>query len=133
LAVVRDAMLAHPELVAGTRERLDTSLMKAAPGRLVSKGGMEGLRGVGILRGVRGNGVVVPASGMALKIEDGAGFDRGSWAASVDALRQAGVLEGQALRVLSRYHRPIELDPHGRIGAEAIADFDLAPVGELIG
>ena len=27
---IRDAMLAHPELVAGTRDRLDTSLMKAA-------------------------------------------------------------------------------------------------------
>ena len=56
LEIVRDAMLAHPELVGGTRDRLDTSLMKAAPGRIVSKSGMEALRGVGILRGPRGNG-----------------------------------------------------------------------------
>jgi L-asparaginase II len=130
---VRDAMLAHPELVGGTRDRLDTSLMKAAPGRLVSKSGMEALRAVGMLRGPRTNGAEVPASGMALKIEDGDGYDRGTWAASVEALRQAGVLQGQALRVLARYHRPQYIDPNGRTGAEAIPDFELAPVGELVG
>lgn len=133
LEVVRDSMLKHPELVAGTRDRLDTSLMKAAPGRVISKSGMEALRGVGILRGRRGNGTEAAASGMAIKIEDGDGHDRGTWSASVEALCQAGVLEGQALRVLARYHRPIILDPHGRTGAEAIPDFELAPVGELIG
>lgn len=131
LQTVRDAMTTHPELVAGSRDRLDTSLMKAVPGRLVSKSGMEALRAVGILPGPRGNGAVVPASGMALKIEDGDGSGRGSWVASVEALRQAGVLEGQALRVLARYHRPPEMDPHGRVIGEAVADFELAPVGEL--
>jgi L-asparaginase II len=133
LETVRDAMIAHPELVAGARDRLDTSLMKAAPGRVVSKSGMEALRGIGILRGRRGNGAEVAASGMAIKIEDGDGHDRGTWSATVEALRQAGVLEGQALRILARYHRPVILDPHGRTGAESVADFELAPVGELIG
>ncbi len=47
LVTIRDAMLAHPEMVAGSRDRLDTSLMKAADGGIVSKSGMEGLRGVG--------------------------------------------------------------------------------------
>jgi hypothetical protein len=42
------------------------------------------------------------------------------------------VLEGLALRSLGRYHRPITADPHGRPAAEAIAEFELAPVGELI-
>lgn len=69
---------------------------------------------------------------MAVKIEDGDGYDRGTWAASVEALRQAGVVEGQALRMLARYHRPLTLDPHGRIGAEAVASFELAPIGELV-
>jgi L-asparaginase II len=133
LAVVRDAMIAHPELVAGTRDRLDTSLMKAAGGRVVSKSGMEALRGVGILRGKRNSTADVPASGMALKIEDGDGYERGTWAATVEALRQAGVIEGQALRVLARYHRPPSLDPRGRVVGEAIPEFELAPVGELIG
>ena len=69
---------------------------------------------------------------MRVKVEDGDGYDRGSWAASVEALRQAGVLDGLPLRSLARYHRPVTSDPHGRAAAEAIADFELAPVGELI-
>lgn len=130
LRTIRDAMVAHPEMVGGTRERLDTSLAKALPGRLVVKGGAEGLRGVGVLPDpVRRTG----ASAVVVKVEDGGGFDRATWAVSVEALRLAGVLEGQALRVLGRYHHPVELDPHGRIAAETVAAFELAPVGELIG
>src|SRR5690349_5755351 len=128
LVLVRDAMLANPEMVGGTRDRIDTSLMKAAPGRLVSKGGMEALRGLAVLPGSRGSGGGdSPASGIALKIEDGDGYDRATWSATVEVLVQAGVLEGQALRMLGRYHRPIETDPHGRVSAESVPDFDLAP------
>jgi L-asparaginase II len=133
LKTIRDAMLANPEMVAGRHDRLDTSLMKAAPGRLVSKAGMEALRGVAILPGPRNGSGEAGPTGMAIKIEDGDGYDRGTWAATVEALRQAGVLDGGALRDLARYHRPVVLDPHGRIGAETIAEFELAPVGELIG
>lgn len=132
LAIVRDAMLANPELVAGARDRLDTSVMKAVPGRLISKGGMEALRGVAILPGPRTRGQSAAASGLAIKIEDGDGHDRGTWAASIEALHQAGVLDGQPLRALGRYHRPQTLDPHGRMSAEAIASFELAPIGELV-
>ena len=48
---IRDAMMAHPELVGGERRNLDTSLMRAAPGALVSKGGAEGVQAVAILGG----------------------------------------------------------------------------------
>ena len=130
---VRDAMLANPELIGGRHDRLDTSLMKAAPGRLLSKSGMEALRGIAILPGPRIGTQDDGASGMAVKIEDGDGHDRGTWAASVEALRQAGALDGGALRELARYHRPVSLDPHGRAAAEAVATFELVPVGELIG
>ncbi|MGH2475306.1 MAG: asparaginase [Candidatus Limnocylindrales bacterium] len=133
LTQVRDAMLANPEMVGGRHDRLDTSLMKAAEGRLISKAGMEALRAIAILPGVRMGGQADAATGLAVKIEDGDGHDRGTWAASIEALRQAGVLDVQALRVLARYHRPTILDPHGRLGAEAVAKFELAPVGELIG
>ena len=130
LRAIRDAMAAHPEMVGGTRERLDTSLAKALPGRLVVKGGAEGLRAIAVLPDqARRTG----ASAIAVKVEDGGGFDRATWAVSVEALRLAGVLEGQALRVVGRYHRPVELDPHGRITAETVPGFDFAPVGELIG
>jgi L-asparaginase II len=132
LAIVRDAMLTNPEMVAGTRDRLDTSVMKALPGRIVSKGGMEALRGLAILPGPRASGQSSAASGLAIKIEDGDGFDRGTWAASIEALRQAGVIDGQPLRALGRYHRPVTNDPHGRPAAEAVAAFELAPIGELI-
>jgi L-asparaginase II len=133
LTLIRDAMLENPEMIGGRHDRLDTSLMKAAERRLISKAGMEALRGVAILPGARVGTSGTAASGMAVKIEDGDGYDRGTWAASVEALRQAGVLDGQALRVLARYHKPTILDPHGRVGAESIAEFQLAPVGELIG
>ena len=138
---VRDAMLAHPEIVGGTRDRLDTSLMKAAPGRVVSKGGMEALRGLAVLPGPRApmsgagspaNAAPAAATGIALKIEDGDGYERGTWSATVEVLAQAGVLDEKALRMLARYHRPVILDPHGRVGAEAIPDFELAPLRELV-
>jgi L-asparaginase II len=130
---VRDAMLANPELIGGRHDRLDTSMMKAAPGRLISKSGMEALRGVAIMSGPRIGTQNEGPSGMAIKIEDGDGHDRGTWAASVEALRQVGVLDGGALRQLARYHRPVSLDPHGQAAAEAVAEFELVPVGELIG
>src|SRR5205814_2627998 len=110
LTIVRDAMLAHPELVAGTRDRLDTSLMKAVPGRLISKGGMEALRGISILGGGRAGTSATATSGLALKIEDGDGYERATWAVTIEALRQVGVLDGQSLRMLGRYHRPPAMD-----------------------
>ena len=94
---------------------------------------MEALRGLAILAGPRTGRSERGRPGMAVKIEDGDGFDRGTWAASVEALRQAGVLDGRALRDSPATTGPTTLDPHGRVGAEAIPDFELAPVGELIG
>jgi L-asparaginase II len=133
LGIVREAMLKEPEMIGGRHDRLDTSLMKAVPGRLISKAGMEALRAIALLPGARAGTTATEATGLAVKIEDGDGYDRGTWAASIEAVRQTGILDAQALRVLARYHRPVSLDPHGRVGAEAIADFDLAPVGERIG
>ena len=130
---IRDAMLANPELIAGRHDRLDTSMMKAMPGRLISKSGMEALRGVAILPGPRIGSQSTASSGLAIKIEDGDGYDRGTWAASVEAVRQIGALDGGALRELARYHRPVSVDPHGRAAAEAVPEFELVPVGELIG
>jgi L-asparaginase II len=130
LRVIRDAMLANPEQVGGTRDRLDTSLMKALPGRLVAKGGAEALRGIAILAD-RATGT--PPSAFAIKVEDGGGFERAAWSIAIEALRLAGILGGPSLRALGRYHRPVQLDPHGKIAAETIPEFDLVPVGELVG
>jgi L-asparaginase II len=59
--LVRDAMLAHPDLVAGTG-RYCTEVMTALPGRLIAKIGAEGVYSAGL----PGSGI-----GVALKIEDG--------------------------------------------------------------
>ncbi len=60
-AAVRDAMMAHPRLVAGTG-RLCSVMMEALPGQVVTKIGAEGIYCL-----------AVPASGvgLALKVEDG--------------------------------------------------------------
>jgi L-asparaginase II len=68
-ARIVSAMTTYPELIGGTSDRLDTEIMRAANGRLVSKVGAEGVYTVGVLpcddwpRGL----------GLALKIEDGRG------------------------------------------------------------
>ena len=125
---IRKAILVNPDMIAGTRDRLDTSVMKALPGRILAKGGAEGLRGFSVMPGPDGTG----ASGIALKIEDGGAFDRAASAASVETLRQLGLLDAAALRALGRYHRPLALDPRGEVIGEAVPEFELAPVEELI-
>ena len=134
LTTIRDAMLANPELVAGRHDRIDTSLMKAAPGRLVSKGGMEALRGDrdparrperhehgrGLRHGHQDRGR------RWLRPRDVGGDGRGA-----PAGRRRST--APSLRDLARYHRPAVLDPHGRVVAETVPEFELAPVGELIG
>ena len=132
LLVVRDAMLANPEMVGGSHDRLDTSLGKAVPGRLLAKGGAEALRAVAVLGGPRGGKYAGP-SGLALKIEDGDGRGRATHAATVEALRQVGVLDAPALRALARYHHPATADSHGRAAGESVPVFDLAPLAELVG
>src|SRR5439155_13721980 len=101
---IRDAMMAHPELVGGERRRLDTALMRAAPGALVAKGGAEGLSSIGILPGR------VPARqgalGLVVKIEDGDAAHRGGSAAVCSALRQLGVLDPAASRVCATLRLP---------------------------
>ena len=133
LTIVRDAMLANPEMVGGTRDRLDTSLMKAArPDR------EQGRR----WRRCAGSAILPrPArrrrdrrrAGMAIKIEDGDGYDRGTWAASVEALAPGRRARGAGAADAGSLPPAAVLDPHGRLGAEAIAEFELAPVGELVG
>ena len=78
---LRDAMMAHPELVAG-EGRACTALMRAAEGRAAVKTGAEGVF-TAILPEV--------GLGIALKIDDGA--TRGSHAAIAALLARYGVLE----------------------------------------
>ena len=108
---IRDAMMAHPELIAGERRELDTALMRAAAGRLVSKGGAEGVQAVGLLPGARGEGS--EAAGLALKIEDGDRARRGRSVSTVAALSQLGVLDEAAVARLAEFASPPIRDPRG--------------------
>ena len=130
LGRVRDAILAAPEMVGGTRERLDTAVMKAVPGGLIAKGGAEGLHGLAILPGTRGR--VTPAAGLAIAIEDGDPLGRAGWAVAVEVLRQVGALDAAALDTLDAFRRPRVADPSGRPAAETVVRFELAPVAELV-
>ena len=128
LTRIRDAMMAAPEMVGGN-EALDTTLMKRKPGVLVSKGGAEGLRGIGLLAGARGSGK--PAAGIAVRIEDGDGFARSNRAVTVEALAQLDVLSARDLQALSLAHQPLTRGPDGAVAAQVIPDFQLAPISEL--
>src|SRR4030095_13074528 len=91
-------MTAYPELIGGTAERLDTEIMKAAPGRLVSKVGAEGVYTAGIVP----SGEWPRGLGLALKIEDGDDH-RARPTVVIEALRQIGVLHHESLEAVSKY------------------------------
>jgi L-asparaginase II len=120
---IRDAMMAHPEMVGGERRQFDTSVMRAAPGRLVSKGGAEGVQAVAVLAGghSRGKGAV----GLAVKIEDGDGARRARGVSTIEALRRLGALDESALTRLADFASPQIVDPRGERSGEVRAAFEL--------
>lgn len=95
LSRIRGAMCAFPWAVAG-QGRLSTLLMEATGGRLVAKGGAEGLECVG-----------VPGRrlGMALKCEDGQA--RGIAPATLALLEQLGEMSEGELTRLAASRRPV--------------------------
>ncbi len=93
-----EAMTTYPEMVGGTRERFDTEVMRAAAGRVVSKVGAEGVYTAGILPCERWSGGL----GLAFKIEDGEDR-RARPTVAIEALRQLGVLNADALEALAPY------------------------------
>lgn len=113
-------MTAYPELIGGTSERLDTEIMRAAPGRIVSKVGAEGVYTAGIRPCERWpNGL-----GLALKIEDG-DDKRARPTVVIEALRQLGVLHDESLEAVSRYaFFPLQ-NRRGDLVGEIRASFEL--------
>ena len=128
---VRDAMAAHPELVAGTRDRLDTSLMKAVPGPPRVKSGHRGApRGIGMLPDRAERARRHPDWPSRSKMETGT--SERTWAATVEALRQVRHPRGSgAPGARAGITGRRSLDPHGRLAGETVPAFELAPVGEL--
>ncbi len=89
------AMLKYPELIGGT-DRLDTILMKAANGAIISKVGADGVW----LCGVLPSESWPSGLGIALKVEDGDDH-RARPAVAVDILRQLKILSSDSLIALS--------------------------------
>jgi L-asparaginase II len=94
---ITEAMMSHPEMVGGVG-RLDTDLMRAASGRLVSKGGAEGYQGLALLPGSIRSGS--PALGIAIKISDGDLGKRASRLVVLAVLRQLGAIRPEEFAAL---------------------------------
>jgi L-asparaginase II len=118
------AMTSYPEIIGGTVDRLDTEMMRAAKGRLISKVGAEGVYTVGVLpckewpRGL----------GLALKIEDGDDH-RARPTVVIESLRQLGVLKGVSLEAVSRYAFFPVRNRRQEVVGEVRASFELNRIG----
>jgi L-asparaginase II len=129
LARIRDAMMLHPELVAGERRRIDTALMRAYPRRIVSKGGAEGVLAMGLPPGaLTSPGPLGDAPmGIAAKIEDGNLARRAGDVTSVSILRQIGLISDPTPDALVGYESPPIADPRGDPTGDVRAAFALRP------
>jgi L-asparaginase II len=117
-------MTSYPELIGGTTDRLDTEIMRAVPGLLISKVGAEGVYTAGVLRSEewpRG-------LGLALKIEDG-DDKRARPTVVIEALRQLGVLRDESLEAVARYAFFPILNRPGEVVGEVRAQFELKKSG----
>jgi L-asparaginase II len=125
---IRDAMMAHPELVAGERRRIDTALMRAFPKQVLSKGGAEGVLAMALppdalpAEAPFGDGPV----GVAAKIEDGNLARRAGDAVSVALLQQLGLAGEPLPAALDAYGRPMIVDPRGDPAGEVHSALRLA-------
>jgi L-asparaginase II len=115
------AMTAYPEMIGGRAERLDTVIMQAARGGVVSKVGAEGVYTAAVLpceswpRGL----------GLAIKIEDGEDR-RARPTVVIETLRQLGVLKNDALEAVRQYASfPIK-NRRGDVVGDVSASFELS-------
>jgi L-asparaginase II len=109
LAIVRDAMVAHPWYVAGTAQ-FDTDLMRAGDGAIVAKGGAEG---------VHASGLIDAQLGVVLKVIDGA--RRAVPPAAVALLDELGALGAGARAALAPHARASVTNIAGRVVGEIVA------------
>ena len=115
-----NAMIQFPEMVGGSKDRLDTEMIRAGNGRLISKIGAEGVYTVGVLPCADWpNGL-----GLALKVEDG-DDRRARPPAVIEALRQLGVLSESEITALANYAPTPITNRRGERVGEARAAFTL--------
>jgi L-asparaginase II len=114
------AMTEYPEMIGGRAERLDTVIMQAARGELISKVGAEGVYTAGVL----------PCEewplglGLALKIEDGEDR-RARPTVVIESLRQLGVLKDGVMESVKPYASFTIENRRGDHVGEVKASFEL--------
>jgi L-asparaginase II len=117
---VISAMTSYPEMVGGTKGRLDTVMIRATGGALISKVGAEGVYTVGVLPSKRWP----KGLGLALKIEDGED-SRARPPVVIESLRQLGALTDEALEAVEPYATFPLLNHRGETVGEVRASFEL--------
>jgi L-asparaginase II len=112
LARIRAAMIAHPELVAGTG-RFCTALMRVTGGRLVTKTGAEGVQCVG-----------EPARGLGIVVKAVDGTRRAVAPALIGWLRALDLITAAEAEALAEFARPV-LTNHRQlvVGSISAAEF----------
>jgi L-asparaginase II len=113
------AMIAHPEMIGGTKGRFDTDLMRAARGKLMAKVGAEAVYSVGVLPSER----YPRGLGISFKMEDGS--YRGLAPTVIETLLQIGVLDQEEAMQLMTYYRPVIENRRGLHVGHVRAIFDL--------
>jgi L-asparaginase II len=118
-----EAMTSNPDMVDGPG-RFDTRLMQTSGGRILSKGGAEGFRGMAIMPGALGPRS--PGLGVAIKIADG---DMGKLTDSPPGQR-AGRRVALALLAQLGALVPDQLADLAEFGAQPVTNFRQLVVGE---
>lgn len=116
-ARIVESTMKYPELIGGS-ERLDTILMQAAPGRIISKVGADGVWLCGVLPCEKWP----TGLGIALKVADGDDY-RGRPVIAIEILRQLGILGADDLVDLSP---SLVKNRRGEVVGKVTPAFDLA-------
>lgn len=113
------AMMAYPELIGGS-ERLDTKIMQALPGKIISKVGADGVYLAGVLPSPKWK----RGLGIAFKVEDGDDY-RARPVVATEVLRQLGILDEKASEMLKDFAPLPVKNKRGDIVGRVEADFSI--------
>ncbi|GED69942.1 asparaginase [Brevibacillus reuszeri] len=116
---ITHAMLQHPEMISGTND-FCTELMRVGNGKIIAKGGAEGVYCLGLPhRGI----------GIAIKVEDGNW--RAATPAAVEVLKQLGELTLQEEAALKAFHTPVIENRKGEVVGSIEPFFQLKAVNNI--
>jgi L-asparaginase II len=114
-----NAKMTFPEYVGGS-VRLDTKVMRALKGKVISKVGAEGVWSVGVLPSKRWP----DGLGIALKVDDGNDY-RARPAVGIELLRKLDLMTPEAETTLGEFSPRKLINSKDIVVGEVIADFEL--------